>query len=117
MHLHGHDFWILATGLGRWDENVTNPSNPQRRDTQLLAPAAPDGTPSYLVIEFMADNPGVWPLHCHTTIHVSAGLLINVLERPDLLATQKSPDPIQQTCASWVAWSKGNYVDQIDSGL
>lgn len=64
MHLHGHNFWILAEGVGAWEGNITNPTNPQRRDVQLLDKGSP-GAPSYLVIQFTADNPGVWPLHCH----------------------------------------------------
>jgi FtsP/CotA-like multicopper oxidase with cupredoxin domain len=63
MHLHGHNFWVLAEGLGPWDGTVTNPQNPQRRDVQLLQ-GTPD-SPGYLVIQIDADNPGVWPLHCH----------------------------------------------------
>lgn len=64
MHLHGHNFWVLAEGNGTWNGTVTNPDNPQRRDVQLLQGGTPD-SPGYLVIEILADNPGVWPLHCH----------------------------------------------------
>ena len=77
MHLHGHSFWVLAEGFGDWNGTVTNPQNPQRRDTQLMAPAT--DLPSFVVLEWNADNPGVWPLHCHSFVHVSAGLLVNVL--------------------------------------
>ena len=34
------------------------------------------------MIEFTADNPGVWPFHCHIAWHVSGGLYMNVMERP-----------------------------------
>ena len=78
MHLHGHDPWILAEGVGEWNGSIVNPRNPQRRDTQLLQPGSPD-EPSYIVLQWNADNPDVWPLHCHVVIHVSAGLLVNVM--------------------------------------
>ena len=78
MHLHGHNFWVLAEGVGKWDGTIVNPSNPQRRDTQLVAAGSLDA-PSYLVLEWNVDNPGVWPLHCHIVVHVSAGLLINFM--------------------------------------
>ena len=78
MHLHGHQFFVLAEGVGDWDGQITNPENPQRRDTQLMVAGSPD-LPSYLVIQWNTDNPGVWPLHCHSFVHSSAGLLINVL--------------------------------------
>ena len=70
MHLHGHVFWVLAEGVGQWDGSITNPENPQRRDVQLLQPGTEE-TPGYLVIEFLANNPGVWPLHCHISWYAS----------------------------------------------
>lgn len=78
MHLHGHNFWVLAEGYGTWNGSITNPSNPQRRDTHLMAPGSLDN-PSYVVLEWEQDNPGVWPLHCHMSTHVSGGLLLNVM--------------------------------------
>ena len=80
MHLHGHNFWVVAEGVGEWNGTVDT-INPQRRDTQLLQ--AGTGTePGYLVIQFNADNPGVWPFHCHIAWHVSTGLYMNIMERP-----------------------------------
>ena len=54
IHLHGHDFYIIAQGFGLFVQGITplNLNNPPRRDTALL-PA--DG---YLVIAFYTDNPG-----------------------------------------------------------
>lgn len=80
MHLHGHSFWVVAEGVGQWDGVVTRPENPQRRDTQLMDFGYPyPAGMSYTVIEFMADNPGVWPFHCHIAWHVSDGLYMNVM--------------------------------------
>ncbi|CAG8948674.1 hypothetical protein HYFRA_00001794 [Hymenoscyphus fraxineus] len=116
MHLHGHDFWVLAEGKGDWDGEVTNPDNPMRRDTHLMMPGTPD-EPSYLVIEWKADNPGVWPLHCHTSLHVSGGLLVNIQEHPELVQKYQIPYVMAQTCRDWTTYSGSNLVDQIDSGL
>lgn len=56
MHLHGHDFWVLGTGFGEFDEsqagNLTLVNAP-RRDSVMLPSAG------YLVIAFKTDNPGV----------------------------------------------------------
>lgn len=60
MHLQGHNMFILQEGYGTWDGTIVNPQNPQRRDVHLLYNAKPDDTPSYMVIQFEADNPGVW---------------------------------------------------------
>ncbi|RAL65945.1 hypothetical protein DID88_005606 [Monilinia fructigena] len=74
MHLHGHDFWGPSRRERHLGWNHHNPYNPLRRDTHLMRPGTKND-PSYLVIEFEADNPGVWPLHCHTSTHVSAAVV------------------------------------------
>ena len=66
MHLHGHEYWLLNEGPGRWDRHtIINPSNPLRRDTHNLRPNG------YMVLQYTADNPGVWPFHCHIAWHLS----------------------------------------------
>ena len=91
MHLHGHNFWVVAEGVGQWDGTV-NSINPQRRDTQIIRSAAGEDQPGYLVLEFNADNPGVWPLHCHIAWHVSSGMYVNIMERPDDITETEIPD-------------------------
>lgn len=55
IHLHGHDFWVLASGWGSYE--TVNPTltfaNAPRRDVAMVPG---DG---YLVIAFLTDNPGV----------------------------------------------------------
>lgn len=66
MHIHGHDMYILHDGDGFWDgHSITNPQNPLRRDTHNLRPNG------HMVMQFEADNPGVWPFHCHIAWHLS----------------------------------------------
>ena len=68
IHLHGHDFLILAQGLGVYNEGVAlNLDNPPRRDVAVM-PADVTTTPpspGYLVVAFYTSNPGVWLMHCH----------------------------------------------------
>ena len=74
MHLHGHNMYVLDEGLGEWDgSTVVRAQNPQRRDVQLLQPKG------YMVVQIDADNPGVWPFHCHIAWHVSGGLYVNIM--------------------------------------
>lgn len=56
IHLHGHDFYILAQAASAtFDSTVElNLDNPPRRDVANL-PAS-----GYLVIAFYTDNPGIW---------------------------------------------------------
>ena len=92
MHLHGQQMLILAVGTGTWDGKIVHPQNPQRRDTQLV-PAN-----GHLVLELSGDNPGVWPLHCHIAWHLSAGMLVNLVLRPEVLRQMREPEVIKGVC-------------------
>ncbi|OJJ72620.1 hypothetical protein ASPBRDRAFT_150862 [Aspergillus brasiliensis CBS 101740] len=117
IHLHGHNFWVLAEGTGTWDgTTIVNPSNPQRRDTHILQPGTVD-EPSYIVLEWMQNNPGVWPMHCHMSNHASAGLVISIMEHPEQFANMSIPNTLSQTCRSWDDFSNTNFVNEIDSGV
>ena len=63
IHLHGHDFVILAQSTEPYNVNTSintfNFNNPPRRDVALLPKNG------YLAIAFRPDNPGVWLMHCH----------------------------------------------------
>ncbi|HET7541639.1 MAG TPA: copper oxidase [Polyangiaceae bacterium] len=59
IHLHGHYFKVAATDGGRL------PFSAQWTETTVLVPVG-----STRDIEFIADAPGDWPLHCHMTHHV-----------------------------------------------
>lgn len=117
MHLHGHNFNVLADGVGTWDGTIVHQSNTQRRDVQLIQGAQGPTNPGYLVLQFVADNPGVWPFHCHIAWHVSAGLYVNIMERPDKILQRIIPDTIRQTCRDWDAYTNTTVPDIIDSGL
>lgn len=120
MHLHGHNFQILSDGWGEWDGTVVRASNPQRRDTALMRPAR-ETTPSWLVLQWTANNPGLWALHCHIAFHLSAGLYMTVLEGAEELARDLKYAQISSatalTCPQWNAWAYRNVVDTIDDGV
>lgn len=61
IHLHGHDFYVLAQAAGaQWNGDISTlkMDNPIRRDTATL-PAQ-----GYLVLAFESDNPGAWLSKC-----------------------------------------------------
>lgn len=116
MHLHGHNFWVLAEGNGVWDGKIVNENNPIRRDTQLLLPGTEEN-PGYLVLEFETDNPGVWPLHCHIAWHSAGGMYLNIIEHPEKLKLMKAPTPVVETCRGWWNYTGHETVNQIDSGV
>ncbi|KAF7815505.1 L-ascorbate oxidase-like [Senna tora] len=70
-HLHGHDFWVLAYGEGKFkdgDEKLFNLENPPMKNTVAVFPY------SWTAIRFRADNPGVWLFHCHMEPHFLVGM-------------------------------------------
>ncbi|MCJ1470848.1 hypothetical protein MMC07_009495 [Pseudocyphellaria aurata] len=111
MHLHGHNFNVLAEGTGAWDGTIEHIENTQRRDVQLVQGQG------YLVIQYNTDNPGVWPFHCHIAWHVSAGLSVSLMEQTGKIRNVNIPSSSVQTCRDWWTYSGHNVVQQIDSGL
>jgi L-ascorbate oxidase len=72
-HLHGHDFWVLGYGEGRYDhgrdaEALNAVKNPPLRNTVVVFPFG------WTAIRFVADNPGVWEFHCHIEPHLHMGM-------------------------------------------
>jgi FtsP/CotA-like multicopper oxidase with cupredoxin domain len=112
MHLHGHDFQILAQGRGTWDGSITRPSNPARRDVQMMWFGAnatdPNVGSDYLVLQYEADNPGMWELHCHIAWHLSLGMNMVLLEREEELVLGDVPEEVVETCRVYGPWSEKN---------
>ena len=67
MHLHGHTFYITGTEGGRIPETAWWPGN-----TVLV------GVAQAREIEFVANNPGDWMLHCHLPHHMMNQMSSNV---------------------------------------
>lgn len=109
MHLHGHNTYILAEGIGEWDGTVTRPQNPHRRDVYLIRAGG------HLVMQFDV-NPGVWAFHCHIAWHASGGFFSTLVVDSRKVQRMRIPGDIQDNCRAWDLWSKRNVVDQIDSG-
>lgn len=57
LHLHGHQFWVMARGAeneGPFNSTIALNTTPLIRDTATVEAG------SYLVMRFVASNPGVW---------------------------------------------------------
>lgn len=79
FHLHGHNFWIIATSDYPEAESLYA-GNYLQRDTVSI-PAL-----GWAKIRFVASNPGAWFFHCHIEWHMSAGLAAVLLVAPEKLA-------------------------------
>ncbi|KAF5013303.1 hypothetical protein FDECE_682 [Fusarium decemcellulare] len=125
LHLHGHDFALLAQGDNATDLDRNNVTlkfdNPPRRDVALI----PAG--GYLVVAFKADNPGSWLFHCHIAWHASSGLALQIMEREEDLKKLMTEEKLKQTregCVKWNEWFSnkdnlwnGTGIFQDDSGI
>lgn len=71
-HLHGHDFWVLGHGEGKFD--IYN----DQRKYNLVNPIMKNTVPlhhyGWTALRFKADNPGVWAFHCHIESHFYMGM-------------------------------------------
>lgn len=59
MHLHGHTFWVTGTEGGRIPESAWIPTN------NIVV-----GVGQARDVEFIANNPGDWMIHCHILHHM-----------------------------------------------
>jgi FtsP/CotA-like multicopper oxidase with cupredoxin domain len=59
IHMHGHQFYVTGTEGGRIRTTAVQPEN-----TVLV------GVAQARDVEFVADNPGDWHLHCHLPHHM-----------------------------------------------
>ncbi|MFD4657437.1 multicopper oxidase family protein [Kitasatospora sp. NPDC058444] len=55
VHLHGHSFALPGDG--------------PRKDTAIVLPG------TTLAVDFDADNPGLWMVHCHNVYHAETGMM------------------------------------------
>ncbi|KAL5222123.1 hypothetical protein ABZP36_026836 [Zizania latifolia] len=91
FHLHGFNFFVVGQGFGNFDP-ANDPAkynlvDPVERNT-VGVPAA-----GWVAIRFLADNPGVWFMHCHLEVHVSWGLKMAWVVQDGRLPIQKILPP------------------------
>ncbi len=67
IHLHGYEFTVTGHGAGRM------PQSAQYKAVTINVPVGDTRD-----IEFVADAPGDWALHCHKTHHVMSGMEHNL---------------------------------------
>ncbi|KAI0506852.1 multicopper oxidase-domain-containing protein [Xylaria bambusicola] len=109
FHLHGTKMWVLGQGHGYFPgyealgfkpdgkgildaANTTMIRNPLKRDTITA-----EGY-GWVLIRFVADNPGVWLFHCHVIWHSEAGMGMQFVSRLDDLRGVQVPDEARKLC-------------------
>jgi hypothetical protein len=82
IHLHGHTFWVTGTEGGRVPEPAWIPGN-----NVLVAVA------QVREVEFVANNPGDWVMHCHMFHHMMNHMVSGVGPGSRGLARDGREDP------------------------
>jgi manganese oxidase len=99
LHLHGHTFWVTGSEGGRIPDPAWVPSN------NVLV-----GVAQAREIEFIANNPGDWILHCHMFHHMmnsmtsQAGPIVRQFSKPNQLKVPGYP----QNMLGMAAMKKGD---------
>lgn len=120
FHLHGHHFEVLdrplESGVGPWPgPNATtyNEHPPLRETVDVMAH-------SYVVLRFLADNPGVHLFHCHIEWHVEMGLTMTFVVAPERLRGLQIPQDHLDACRTigmpTAGNAGGNVVNPLHTG-
>ncbi|EGG02349.1 multi-copper oxidase laccase-like protein [Melampsora larici-populina 98AG31] len=102
----GVDAKTVATGTGALNDTAAatltyNTTNPLRRDSSQVERT-----------EIVADNPGVWILHCHIGWHLGAGFAGVFVMNPAAVSKFKIPAANQALCDGATAAT----IDEIEPG-
>ena len=110
FHLHGNDFYILASHapsrVGAYE--LYNPfdgsRDPAGGSMNLYNPLVKDTVyvPSmgYVVLRLKAENPGLWFFHCHILWHESVGMAMAfaIDEQTDSLVWRTLAEGARKSC-------------------
>jgi FtsP/CotA-like multicopper oxidase with cupredoxin domain len=86
FHLHGHSFYVLSTyrdeGRGSWGSynpySGEAPPNGLDLDFPLRKDTVSVPRRGHVVLTLVADNPGIWALHCHMLVHMARGMAMGL---------------------------------------
>ncbi|XP_020586605.1 laccase-17-like [Phalaenopsis equestris] len=91
LHLHGFNFFVVGQGSGNYDPMRDPPKFNLKDPVERNTFGVPSG--GWVALRFLADNPGVWFMHCHIEVHMSWGLRMAWIVLDGELQNQKLPPP------------------------
>lgn len=109
FHLHGHQVFVLASGHGYFPgykslglapegRGLLDPTNSTIIDNPLRRDVATVEGFGWLLVRFVADNPGLWLFHCHMVWHGESGMAMQFLSRLDVLKNWTIPEANAGLC-------------------
>lgn len=121
VHLHGHDFLVVAQGSGPYrppQQTLTHAAGTiPKRDTALLPGSG------HLVLAFKTDNPGAWLLHCHIGWHIEQGFAIQFVEQEAEIRTllhgewSAASRVMEENCEKWDSYWAERVILDNGSGV
>ncbi|WP_394829725.1 multicopper oxidase family protein [Pendulispora albinea] len=104
IHIHGHNFEITGTDGGRIRESARWP------ETTVDVPV---GTTRD--IEFLADNPGDWPFHCHKSHHTMNAMSHEI---PNLIGVKQGSveQKVRKILPGYMAMGENGMGNMMDMG-
>jgi FtsP/CotA-like multicopper oxidase with cupredoxin domain len=105
IHLHGHNFVVTATDGGDIPESAQHP------EATVLTPVG-----STRMIQFIADNPGDWAMHCHMTHHVMNQMGHNI---PNLIGadTKGYDEKVRALLPAYMTMGQNGMADMGEMGM
>jgi manganese oxidase len=109
IHLHGHYFKVVATDGG------VLPASAQWPEATVLVPVG-----STRDVEFIADAPGDWAMHCHMTHHVMNQMSHGLPSMVGVTGKKKIDERAQKVVPGYSTMGEtgmGEHPKHLDSGL
>ncbi|XP_009122510.1 laccase-14 [Brassica rapa] len=98
IHLHGYSFFVVGSGFGNFDRR----KDPLKYNLVDPPEETTVGVPSngWTAVRFVANNPGVWLLHCHIERHATWGMnaVFIVKDGPTKSSRMLKPPPDLPSC-------------------
>lgn len=109
FHLHGNQFWVLgaghayfpgyaALGLKPEGRGLLDPANSTVVDNPLKRDVATAEGFGWVLLRFVADNPGLWLFHCHMIWHSEAGMGMQFASRVEDMRGWTVPEESRRLC-------------------
>ncbi|KAI1776791.1 putative multicopper oxidase [Hypoxylon cercidicola] len=109
FHLHGTQMWVLGAGHGYFPgyealglqpegKGLLDPANSSVVDNPLKRDTVTAEGFGWVLLRFVADNPGVWLFHCHVIWHSEAGMGMQFLSRVDIMREWALPEDARLLC-------------------
>nr|GMD91185.1 laccase-14-like [Ipomoea batatas] len=98
MHLHGYSFYVVGWGFGNFNR-TRDPQNYNLVDPPLMNTIAVPIN-GWTAIRFVADNPGVWFMHCHFERHAIWGMEMTFIVKDGKRSNERvlPPPPDMPKC-------------------